>query len=235
MALSSVASIDRSVAVVSIDRWRSASIHSSARRRSSRARSAMATATAMALEDGREGTVRVARASFDSVVDEDEDGSAASAASASASASEEEGDGFSSARDEGDATMTLRSVLTRKPSVAALKALGTLGRGAGSDEEEEGTRARAGTTREGEDEDGVCSLSEFAMVLNAAGWVRDAMGCDANGIEYRVVSRGRGAVEDARTDAYFRARARFVFRAGHGRGGTDERGRDCETTRTFAR
>ena len=105
----------------------------------------------------------------------------------------------------------------------------------GSDEEEEGTRARAGTTREGEDEDGVCSLSEFAMVLNAAGWVRDAMGCDANGIEYRVVSRGRGAVEDARTDAYFRARARFVFRAGHGRGGTDERGRDCETTRTFAR
>ena len=88
---------------------------------------------------------------------------------------------------------------------------------------------------EGEDEDGVCSLSEFAMVLNAAGWVRDAMGCDANGIEYRVVSRGRGAVEDARTDAYFRARARFVFRAGHGRGGTDERGRDCETTRTFAR
>jgi len=202
-----------------------------------RARSAMATATAMALEDGREGTVRVARASFDSVVDEDEYGSAASAASASASASasEEEGDGFSSARDEGDATTTLRSVLTRKPSVAALKALGTLGRGAGSDEEEEGTRARAGTTREGEDEDGVCSLSEFAMVLNAAGWVRDAMGCDANGIEYRVVSRGRGAVEDARTDAYFRARARFVFRAGHGRGGTDERGRDCETTRTFAR
>ena len=189
----------------------------------------------MALEDGREGTVRVARASFDSVVDEDEDGSAASAASASASASEEEGDGFSSARDEGAATTTLRSVLTRKPSVAALKALGTLGRGAGSDEEEEGTRARAGTTREGEDEDGACSLSEFAMVLNAAGWVRDAMGCDANGIEYRVVSRGRGAVEDARTDAYFRARARFVFRAGHGRGGTDERGRDCETTRTFAR
>ena len=94
--------------------------------------------------------------------------------------------------------------------MAALKALGTLGRGAGSDEEEEGTRARAGTTREGEDEDGVCSLSEFAMVLNAAGWVRDAMGCDANGIEYRVVSRGRGAVEDARTDAYFRARA-FCF------------------------
>ena len=219
--------LDRSVAV---------GVHSSARP-SSRARSAMATATAMALEDGREGTVRVACGSFDSVVDEDEYGSAASAASASASASasEEEGDGFSSARDEGDATTTLRSVLTRKPSVAALKALGTLGRGAGSDEEEEGTRARAGTTREGEDEDGVCSLSEFAMVLNAAGWVRDAMGCDANGIEYRVVSRGRGAVEDARTDAYFRARARFVFRAGHGRGGTDERGRDCETTRTFAR
>ena len=189
----------------------------------------------MALEDGREGTVRVARASFDSVVDEDEDGSLASAASGSGSGSEEGGDGFSSARDEEDATTTLRSVLTRKPSVAALKALGTLGRGAGSDEEEEGTRARAGTTREGEDEDGVCSLSEFAMVLNAAGWVRDAMGCDANGIEYRVVSRGRGAVEDARTDAYFRARARFVFRAGHGRGGTDERGRDCETTRTFAR
>ena len=232
-----MASIDRWIE--SIDRWRSSRSIGGVRRpfvrASSRARSAMATATAMALEDGREGTVRVARASFDSVVDEDEDGSLASAASASASASEEDGDGFSSARDEVDATTTLRSVLTRKPSVAALKALGTMGRGAGSDEEEEGTRARAGTTREGEDEDGVCSLSEFAMVLNAAGWVRDAMGCDANGIEYRVVSRGRGAVEDARTDAYFRARARFVFRAGHGRGGTDERGRDCETTRTFAR
>ena len=90
-------------------------------------------ATAMALEDdGREGTGRVARASFDSVVDEDEDGSLASAASGSGSASEEGGDGFSSARDEEDATTTLRSVLTRKPSVAALKALGTLGRGAGS-------------------------------------------------------------------------------------------------------
>jgi len=63
--------------------------------------------------------------------------------------------------EDGGLVSTLRSVLTRKPSVAALKALGTL------DEE---------TTREGEeeeeDEDGVCSLSEFAMVLNAAGWVR---------------------------------------------------------------
>ena len=66
-----------------------------------------------------------------------------------------------SEREEEGLVSTLRSVLTRRPSVAALKALGTLG--------EE-------TTREGEeedeDEDGVCSLSEFAMVLNAAGWVR---------------------------------------------------------------
>ena len=231
-AFSSIDGVDRSIE--SIGGGRRPLIHSFVRA-SSRARSAMATVTALA-DDGREGTGRVARASFDSVVDEDEDGSLASAASGSGSASEEGGDGFSSARDEEDATTTLRSVLTRKPSVAALKALGTLGRGAGSDEEEEeGTRARAGTTREGEDEDGVCSLSEFAMVLNAAGWVRDAMGCDANGLEYRVVSRGRGVGEDGRTDAYFRARARFVFRAGHGGGGTDERGRDCETTRSFAR
>ena len=230
-AFSSIDGVDRSIE--SIGGGRRPLIHSFVRA-SSRARSAMATVTALA-DDGREGTGRVARASFDSVVDEDEDGSLASAASGSGSASEEGGDGFSSARDEEDATTTLRSVLTRKPSVAALKALGTLGRGAGSDEEEEGTRARAGTTREGEDEDGACSLSEFAMVLNAAGWVRDAMGCDANGLEYRVVSRGRGVGEDGRTDAYFRARARFVFRAGHGGGGTDERGRDCETTRSFAR
>jgi hypothetical protein len=70
-------------------------------------------------------------------------------------------DTATSEREEEGLVSTLRSVLTRRPSVAALKALGTL------DEE---------TTREGEeedeDEDGVCSLSEFAMVLNAAGWVR---------------------------------------------------------------
>ena len=207
----SMASIDRSsrsVAVVSMDRWRSASTIICPR------------VVARALGDGDGDGARGRRARGDRsrrarVVrlgrGRGRGRSLASAASGSGSASEEGGDGFSSARDEEDATTTLRSVLTRKPSVAALKALGTLGRGAGSDEEEEeGTRARAGTTREGEDEDGACSLERTAMVLNAAGWVRDAMGCDANGLEYRVVSRGRGVGEDGRTDAYF-ARARGLF------------------------
>ena len=67
-----------------------------------------------------------------------------------------------SERGEEGLVSTLRSVLTRKPSVAALKALGT------HDEE----TTREGEAEEEEDEDGVCSLSEFAMVLNAAGWVR---------------------------------------------------------------
>jgi hypothetical protein len=104
----------------------------------------------------------------------DDDATTTTAASAAAGENEEgsfgslvsrgsESDGVDTAtseREEEGLVSTLRSVLTRRPSVAALKALGTL------DEE---------TTREGEedeDEDGVCSLSEFAMVLNAAGWVR---------------------------------------------------------------
>ena len=206
----SMASIDRSsrsVAVVSMDRWRSASTHSFVRA-SSRARSAMATVTALA-DDGREGTGRVARASFDSVVDEDEDGSLASAASGSGSASEEGGDGFSSARDEEAATTTLRSVLTRKPSVAALKRWGRWEGGRGAMRRGGRGRGRGRGRRAGGDETGVLA-ERVAMVLNAAGWVRDAMGCDANGLEYRVVSRGRGVGRTGGLTRIF-ARARFVF------------------------
>jgi hypothetical protein len=57
----------------------------------------------------------------------------------------------------------LRSVLTRKPSVAALKAMLM------SEGEED---AAAASETDEENDEGVCSLSEFAMVLNAAAWVR---------------------------------------------------------------
>lgn len=55
-------------------------------------------------------------------------------------------------------TPMLRSVLTRKPSMAALKLMQEGGTGEGESEDEA-------------EDDGVCSLSEFAMVLNAAAWV----------------------------------------------------------------
>lgn len=84
-------------------------------------------------------------------------------------------DSFGSATSEGGsggaspAPAMLRSVLTRKPSVAALKAMLM-------SEREEGATAEGSETDEDE---GVCSLSEFAMVLNAAAWVSvdDARAC----------------------------------------------------------
>jgi len=144
--------------------------------RSIEARDSVAVSMAMAMGAGDDGLVsfdeldRVATARRG-----DDDATTTTAAAAAAGENEEgsfgslvsrgsESDGVdtpTSEREEEGLVSTLRSVLTRRPSVAALKALGTL------DEE---------TTREGEeeeeDEDGVCSLSEFAMVLNAAGWVR---------------------------------------------------------------
>jgi len=75
-----------------------------------------------------------------------------------------EEDSFGSATSEGQASPAptmMRSVLTRKPSVAALKAMLM------SERDEEG----AGEGSETDEDEGVCSLSEFAMVLNAAAWV----------------------------------------------------------------
>ena len=81
-----------------------------------------------------------------------------------ASGSERDG---SEGRAVADGVGGFRSVLTRKPSIAAIKAMVDLdavdGEAvSGESDDDEG---------EAEDE-GVCSLSEFAMVLNAAAWVR---------------------------------------------------------------
>ena len=84
-------------------------------------------------------------------------------------------DSFGSATSEGGsrgaspAPAMLRSVLTRKPSVAALKAMLM------SEREEDATAEGSET----DEDEGVCSLSEFAMVLNAAAWVSvdDARAC----------------------------------------------------------
>ena len=79
------------------------------------------------------------------------------------SASGESGYGGSSSPLNGSvngSTPMLRSVLTRKPSMAALRLM--------IDDEEAEAEGFVGR----EDDDGACSLSEFAMVLNAAAWVR---------------------------------------------------------------
>ena len=58
----------------------------------------------------------------------------------------------------------MRSVLTRKPSVAALKLFSSM-------DVNESEAVSENIDAEEGDED-VCSLSEFAMVLNVAAWVR---------------------------------------------------------------
>ena len=75
-----------------------------------------------------------------------------------------------SAAGEGDAEARtspprkLKSVLTRKPSMAAMPLLQD-GFASLSESEDDGDEG-------GDDDDeGVCSLSEFAMVLNVAAWV----------------------------------------------------------------
>lgn len=68
------------------------------------------------------------------------------------------GDGSPMHASGTSSTPMLRSVLTRKPSMAALKLMQEGGTGEGESEDEA-------------EDDGVCSLSEFAMVLNAAAWV----------------------------------------------------------------
>ena len=99
------------------------------------------------------------------------------------------------------------------------QSVGDAGKGAGSDEEEEGTRARAGTTtREGEGRGRVCSLSDSPWCSTR----RDGcvMRWDAMRMVSSIVSSRAGAVR-WRTRGLTRifARARFVFRAGHGRAG----------------
>lgn len=75
------------------------------------------------------------------------------------------GDGSPIHANGTSSTPMLRSVLTRKPSMAALKLM------------QEGGTGEGESVDEAED-DGVCSLSEFAMVLNAAAWVSAL--CDAS-------------------------------------------------------
>jgi len=60
----------------------------------------------------------------------------------------------------------LKSVLTRKPSMAAMSLLQD-GFALMSESEEESI-----DVDDDDEDEGVCSLSEFAMVLNAAAWVR---------------------------------------------------------------
>ena len=226
----SMASIDRSsrsVAVVSMDRWRSASTHSFVRA-SSRARSAMATVTALA-DDGREGTGRVARASFDSVVDEDEDGSAASAASASASASEEEGDGFSSA-PMGSRDDDAEERVDEETVGGGAQALGTLGRGRGAMRRRRGRGRGRGRRARARTRTGVLAERSAWCSTRRDGCV---MRWDAMRMVSSIVSSRAGAVR-WRTRGLTRisARAALFFAQDTDAAGRMS-GRDCETTRTL--